>query len=409
MLRKAFLLSLALILIPYISQAEIKTYTHTVKQSFGGSQSPDDARIGAIAKAKREVLEKAGTYLESMTIVRESVVEKDEILALAAGVLKSEIVSEKKFLEGNEFGIYVTAKVDVDTSILEERVKELLGNRVLLEKYQDSQKREKELLAKIARLEEENRKISSSPASADSQKKEELKKQFRETIQGLNAVEWFNKSLALLKLKKGSEHFTDPNQALDYLNKAISLESGSAGSYNNRGLAYDDLGKYQRAIEDYNQAIHLNPNIAMIYSNRGNAYNNLQNRQKAIKDFNKAISLDPKYAEAYYNRGRAYYFLSQHQRAIEDFDQAIHINPNLALAYYSRGRTYTDLAQCQRAIEDNSRAIRLDPNMSDAYSNRGSCYHLLSQRESACKDWRKACELGNCRILNWAKKEGHCQ
>jgi len=55
-LRKALFLLLVFILIPCISHAEIKTYIHTVKQSFGGSQSPDDARIGAIAKAKREVL-----------------------------------------------------------------------------------------------------------------------------------------------------------------------------------------------------------------------------------------------------------------------------------------------------------------------------------------------------------------
>ena len=95
MLRRTFLLLFVLILIPYISQAEIKTYTHTVKQSFGGSQSPDDARVAAIHKAKREALEKAGTYLESLTIVKNSMVEKDEILALAAAVLKAEVVSEK--------------------------------------------------------------------------------------------------------------------------------------------------------------------------------------------------------------------------------------------------------------------------------------------------------------------------
>ena len=48
MLRKALLLLLVLVLIPCISHAEIKAYTHTVRQSFSGSQSPDEARIGAI-------------------------------------------------------------------------------------------------------------------------------------------------------------------------------------------------------------------------------------------------------------------------------------------------------------------------------------------------------------------------
>jgi hypothetical protein len=32
----------------------------------------------------------AGTYIESLTVVKDSQVDKDEILALAAGVLKAE-------------------------------------------------------------------------------------------------------------------------------------------------------------------------------------------------------------------------------------------------------------------------------------------------------------------------------
>jgi hypothetical protein len=73
-----------LLLLPVSAVGEIQTVTHTVKQSFGGSQSPDDARISAVAKAKREALEMAGTYIESLTVVKNSQVDKDEILALAA-------------------------------------------------------------------------------------------------------------------------------------------------------------------------------------------------------------------------------------------------------------------------------------------------------------------------------------
>jgi hypothetical protein len=224
MLRKACLLLFVFILTPCISNAEIKTYIHTVKQSFGGSQSPDDARVGAIAKAKREVLEKAGTYLESLTIVRENVVEKDEILALAAGVLKAEIVSQKNFSTENTFGIVVKAKVDVDTSILEERIRKLLQDRSLLEKYKENQKHEKQLLTRIKELERENQKLKILPAKEHKKKKEILKNQFREATQGLTASELLNKTFGLWKNGK----YTDPDKALEYLNKAISLNSNYA-------------------------------------------------------------------------------------------------------------------------------------------------------------------------------------
>jgi len=43
--------------------------TGSVDQPFAGNQSPDDAKVAAIAKGKTEVLEKAGTFLESLTVV----------------------------------------------------------------------------------------------------------------------------------------------------------------------------------------------------------------------------------------------------------------------------------------------------------------------------------------------------
>ena len=59
-----------LMLLPAYAFGEILTIRHSVKQTFGGGQSPDDARISAMAKAKREALEKAGTYIESLTVVQ---------------------------------------------------------------------------------------------------------------------------------------------------------------------------------------------------------------------------------------------------------------------------------------------------------------------------------------------------
>ncbi|MBU4388317.1 MAG: tetratricopeptide repeat protein, partial [Proteobacteria bacterium] len=333
MLKKALFLLLVFILSPGISNAEIKTYIHTVKQSFGGSQSPDDARVGAIAKAKREVLEKAGTYLESLTIVRESVVEKDEIIALAAGVLKAEIVSQKNFATEDTFGIVVKAKVDVDTSILEERIKKLLQDRSLLEKYKENQKHKKELLARIKELERENQRLKTLAPKEQKQKKEILKNQFREATQGLTAFELMNKVLAFWENGK----YTDPDKAIGYLNKAISLDSNYADAYNNRGLAWADKGNYDRAMSDYNKAIELNPRDAMPYNNRGLAWRNKGNYDRAMSDYNKAIELNPEYAAAYNNRGSTWVHKGNYDRAMSDYNKAIELNPRDAMPYNNRG------------------------------------------------------------------------
>ena len=52
--------------------------------------------------------------------------EKDEILALAAGVLRAEVISQKNYHTDDAFGIEIVVNVIVDTSVLEERVKKQL-------------------------------------------------------------------------------------------------------------------------------------------------------------------------------------------------------------------------------------------------------------------------------------------
>ena len=389
-----------LMLLPVSAMGEILTIKHTVRQTFGGGQSPDDARISGIALAKREALEKAGTYIESLTVVKNYKVEKDEILALTAGVLKAEVVSQKNYASDDAFGIEIVVNVIVDTSVLEERVKKQLQDRTHLAELKDTQKREKELLQKVAQLEEENRKLA-----AEKQSTEKLKNKFQQVTQGLTAVDWFYKAYAFWD----GEKYTDPKKAIEYLNKAIKLQPDLVEAYIMRGNAYSDLNQYQRALDDYNEVIRLQPNLAIAYVGRGNAYSALGQHQRAIEDYNKTIRLKPDLADAYYNRGITYADIGQYQRAIKDFDEAISLQPDLPDAYGNRGNAYAALGQKQRAIEDFSKVIGLKPDDVLAYVNRGAAYLSQGNQKLGCLDAQKACTLGSCVTLELAKDQGLCR
>ena len=367
LLRRTFVVVFLLFisLLPTSSFCEIQTITHTVKQPFGGSQSPDDARIAAMAKAKREALERAGIYVESLLVVKNAIVEKDEILALTAGVLQAEVVSQKNYHTEDAFGIEVIVKVVVDTAVLEERVKKLLQDRPHLKQLQEAQKREKDLLQKLAKLEEENQSLTKQGRST-----KELENQFQAVYQGLTAVEWFFKALSLWD----GEKYTNPIKAIEYYNNAINLEKDDAEAYILRGAAYDDLSRHQRAIEDYNQAIRLKPDYALAYYGRGVSYSGLGQYQRAIEDSNEAIRLKPDFAEAYYNRGNSYGLLGQYDRAIEDYNQA----------------------------------IRLKPDYAEAYNVRGAAYIFSGNLTAGCRYLEKACQLGICKDYEYYKNRGSC-
>ena len=421
-------------LFPSPAFAEIKTITHTVQQPFGGSQSPDDARTAGIARAKREALEQFGTYIESTTIVKESRVDSDEILALTAGVTKAEVLKQKNYTDGDGFGLEITVKVELDTAVLEKSLKRLLEDRNHLKDLKASREREKKLLAKIAELEKQDkRKGKTKPQS------EILKKEFHAASQGLTAVEWLNKALALWdgnKIsdpKKAIEYFTqairlDPKHSVAYsnrgneyinlkqydraiadFNQAIQFDNNFAGAHYNRGVAYFDLKQFNRAIADYDQAIRLDPNMANAFYNRGVAYSMLNQLERGIKDFDQAILLYPNYLGAYANRGTAYAALNQFERAIADYDKVILLDTNIAGIYLERGVAYAALNQFDRAITDFDRTIRLEPNDALAYNNRGSAYIELNNDQKGCDDLKKACKLGKCDAYQFAKQQKICR
>jgi tetratricopeptide (TPR) repeat protein len=130
--------------------------------------------------------------------------------------------------------------------------------------------------------------------------------------------------------------------------------------------------------------------------------------QKAIEYLNDAIKLKPDLAMAYNNRGKAYGDLGQHEQAITDYNEAIRLKPDYADAYYNRGKDYDDLGQHQQAITDYNEAIRLKPDYAHAYNNRGVAYFIQGNKSLGCSDAQKACDLGYCQLLEWAKDKKFC-
>jgi tetratricopeptide (TPR) repeat protein len=164
-------------------------------------------------------------------------------------------------------------------------------------------------------------------------------------------------------------------------------------AYYNRGVAYERMGQYDKAIEDYNRAITLNPNYVEAYCNRGGTYEKMDQYDKAIEDYNRAITLNPNYIETYYNRGVTYEKMDQYDKAIEDYNRAITLNPNYIEAYYNRGVAYEKMGQYNKAIENYSIVINLNPNDFEAYNNRGVTYSKSGRYEEALIDLTEAIGL----------------
>ena len=137
----------------------------------------------------------------------------------------------------------------------------------------------------------------------------------------------------------------------------------------------DKFNKPDEAVTLLGKVIQQHPDFAPAYNNRGNAYRDMRQYAKAIQDYNRAISLDPKFAKAFNNRGNVYFDQKNYQMAIRDYNQSVSVDPDYKLAYM----------------------------------NRGLAYHRLKQDNLACKDFTKACQMGECDGIQWAKQRGMCK
>ena len=52
-----------------------------------------------------------------------------------------------------------------------------------------------------------------------------------------------------------------PQPAIDFMSRAISINPNSAVMYSNRGLALAAAGQFEAALADYDQAIVLQPDL----------------------------------------------------------------------------------------------------------------------------------------------------
>lgn len=92
------------------------------------------------------------------------------------------------------------------------------------------------------------------------------------------------------------------------------------------------------------------------------------------------------------------------QKAVDDFSQTIKLKPNNVQAYYRRGFIYGNLHEYDKAVVYLNQAIKLNPNNAKYYAARTAAYLALKNQKEAAKDARRACEMGDCKLLKSLEK-----
>jgi tetratricopeptide (TPR) repeat protein len=109
------------------------------------------------------------------------------------------------------------------------------------------------------------------------------------------------------------------DQALIYLDRTKSLIKSKFKEgqwYNNRGMAYFQQGKKDKALADFLKAVACWPYESQFWSNLGGAYGSLGDYRNSISSFKKGLDIDPDSIDLRKNLAVTYMKMGDYERAI---------------------------------------------------------------------------------------------
>ncbi len=297
------ILSLSLIcLLPLSANAEIKTIETESSYIIGDNDSKIDARRIATQEAKRKALEQTGTYVESLTEVKDMALTKDEIRAYTAGIVETEIMSEEMKGTTDHPEIFIKVKCRIDTDILINKINDLRKDEDMKEQL-DSALKENESLKK----ERENL-LSKLSAEKDKTKAEDIRKKLGEVLSKEESTDEVNKlwrNLASRDIRDMNQ--TELNEAIASLKRFMKVNPENQRALTALLMIYKKRGDIAEAEKELKAAVATNPSNPLFHLKLGQLLKDEGKYKEAIKEFRIVDRLRPNKLDVLFNLGMTYY------------------------------------------------------------------------------------------------------
>ena len=178
----------------------------------------------------------------------------------------------------------------------------------------------------------------------------------------------------------------DSAGALEWVNKAIELNSYDGDMLHHRGVLMARMERYEEAEQDLDKTVYLNPGDAGAYITRAMIRYFRDNLNGALADYDMSIMIDPGSVTGHYNRGNLRAQIGDDNRAIEDFDMVIEAEPDNLMAIFYRGILRENTGDYMGAESDMTRVLDEYPHFIEGYQIRSEVREKLGNRRGAEQD-----------------------
>jgi tetratricopeptide (TPR) repeat protein len=194
--------------------------------------------------------------------------------------------------------------------------------------------------------------------------------------------------------KKGETAFKGEKytEAAEYFSNVITAKPEYDKAHNYRGLCYEKLKEYDKAIPDFKKATELKVKVADYHANLGRVYYLSGDFNNALASLTIAIDRDKKLMEAYSYKLYSHIALNQFPAAVEVGKEAV-LKSKTGTTYYDLGVAQDSLMHFKDAAYNFGRAKFYAPKMIGAYIGLAFSHLHLKEYDKAIESADKALEM----------------
>ncbi|MBZ0273391.1 alkaline phosphatase family protein [bacterium] len=169
---------------------------------------------------------------------------------------------------------------------------------------------------------------------------------------------------SVLASTRGVLHLNEKqyDAALAELTRSRELDDDNVMAWYNMALAYDRMGKIDKAFEFYHESAKRFPDHAYTLNNLGNMHFKRGETEKAIEYYERTAKADPKHHECHHNRGVALEKLGRVEEAEASFRASLERNPDFVPALARLGVALIRRERNDEALEIFEKLAVLSPD-----------------------------------------------
>jgi tetratricopeptide (TPR) repeat protein len=193
------------------------------------------------------------------------------------------------------------------------------------------------------------------------------------------------------------------NEALQDVNKALSIDENDYRVYLTLSDVYLNSGKMQRALDALKKASVLNPEEAEVDVKTARLYLTMSDYKQTFNSLRKALSKDKKNAEAFFISGLANEEMGDTLKAIDSYQMAVESDKTHYDALKQLGILFS-IKKDKLAIDYLRNASRLRPDKPDALYVLGMYYQDNGELDKSLSVYEEILQIDSSFKLAWYNK-----